>query len=73
MELYQAIKETISENPEVVADYRQGKKEKKARRKAFNFLFGKIMKMSKSSADTEVTTRILLEKLGLDREDVFDE
>jgi aspartyl-tRNA(Asn)/glutamyl-tRNA(Gln) amidotransferase subunit B len=52
-----AVKETIKENPQAVADYRSGKKG------ALNFLVGQVMKKTRGRADPTLTNRLIQEQL----------
>ncbi|MGE5416191.1 MAG: Asp-tRNA(Asn)/Glu-tRNA(Gln) amidotransferase subunit GatB [Acidobacteriota bacterium] len=52
------VKEVISQNPNVVEDYKNGKD------KAIGFLVGQVMKASKGKANPEMANRLLREELA---------
>ncbi|CAM0117501.1 Asp-tRNA(Asn)/Glu-tRNA(Gln) amidotransferase subunit GatB [Rhabdochlamydiaceae symbiont of Dictyostelium giganteum] len=57
-EIEALITQVIEENPEAITDYKAGKN------KAFAFLIGQIMKLSRGKASPEMVNQILLKKLS---------
>ncbi|MGZ4946116.1 MAG: Asp-tRNA(Asn)/Glu-tRNA(Gln) amidotransferase subunit GatB, partial [Halobacteriota archaeon] len=56
-EITTAVNQAIDENPQAVADYRNGKKG------ALNFLVGQVMKKTRGRADPTLTNRLIQEQL----------
>jgi aspartyl-tRNA(Asn)/glutamyl-tRNA(Gln) amidotransferase subunit B len=52
-----AVEEVISENPQAVADYQNGKQE------AVNFLMGQVMKKTKGRADAKEVRRMIIQRV----------
>ncbi len=55
------VEQAIAENPKAVADYQSGGKKYK---KAFSFLVGQVMRLSRGSAQPVLVQELLREKLG---------
>jgi len=52
-----AVEEAITENPQAVADYQNGKQE------AVNFLMGQVMKKTKGRADAKEVRRMIIQRI----------
>ena len=52
-----AVEEAISENPQPIADYQNGKPE------ALNFVVGQVMKKTKGRADAKLVRELILQKI----------
>lgn len=57
-EIGKLVDQVLSENPSSIADYRDG------REKAFGFLVGQVMKMSRGKASPQVVNDLLKEKIS---------
>ncbi len=52
-----AVEEVISENPDAVEDYQNGKHE------AVNFLMGQVMKKTKGRADAKEVRKMIIQRI----------
>lgn len=57
-EVKKAVEKAISENPQAVSDYKEGKEE------AIGFLIGQVMKLTSGRADPNITRKLLVDKLN---------
>jgi len=56
--IVEAVKQAIQNNPKSVEDYKNGKD------KAFGFLVGQVMKLTKGKANPQLVNEILKDELG---------